>query len=162
MKYHIGLGSNIGEREENLAQAIELLKKNGVNILKKSSIYETSPVGNKEQPWFLNQVLEVQSDSDPKALLRLVLGIEKKMGRTRKTPKGPRCMDIDILLAEDEIVQSPDLSIPHPEMANRNFVLVPLKEIAYDTIHPVLKEKIGDLWLNSKDRSIVRPYVPAS
>ncbi len=161
MKYHIGLGSNVGEREKNLSQAIELLQKNGVNILKKSSIYETSPVGNTEQPWFLNQVVEVHADSGPKAFLRLVLGIEKRMGRTRRTPKGPRCMDIDILLAEDEIIQSPDLCIPHPEMANRNFVLVPLKEIAYDVIHPVLKEKIGDLWLRSKDRSAVKPYVPA-
>ena len=161
MNYFISLGSNIGEREKNLARAIELLQKSGVNILKESSIYETSPVGHTEQPWFLNQVLEVYADSDPEAFLRLVLGIERRMGRTRKTPKGPRCMDIDILLAEDKIVQSSDLCIPHPEMANRNFVLVPLKEIAYDAIHPVLKEKIGDLWLKSKDRSTVRPYIPA-
>lgn len=161
MKYHIGLGSNIGEREKNLAQAIMLLKKNGVNIVKKSSIYETSPVGDTEQPWFLNQVLEVQTYLEPRAFLRLVLGIEKRMGRTRTTPKGPRCMDIDILLAENKIVQSEDLNIPHPEMANRNFVLVPLKEIAFDAIHPIPEEKIGDMWHRSKDRSIVRPYVPA-
>jgi len=138
-----------------------LLEKNGVKIIKKSSIYETAPVGNTEQPWFLNQVLEIQSDSNPKAFLRLALGIERSMGRTRQTPKGPRCIDIDILLAEDKIIQSQDLCIPHPEMANRNFVLVPLKEIAYDAIHPVLEEKIGDLWRRSKDRSVVRPYVPA-
>ena len=161
MKYHISLGSNIGEREKNLAQAVMLLKKSGVNIVKKSSIYETSPVGETEQPWFLNQVLEVQSDSEPTEFLRLVLEIERGMGRTRTTPKGPRCLDIDILLAEDKIVQSADLCIPHPEMANRNFVLVPLKEIAFDAIHPVFKEKIGDLWLKSKDRSTVKPYVPA-
>ena len=161
MKYFISLGSNIGEREKNLAQAIELLEKKGVKILKKSSIYETSPVGNKEQPWFLNQVLEVRSDSKPKTFLRLVLSIEKRMGRTRMVPRGPRCLDIDILLAEDKIVHSEVLTIPHPELANRNFVLLPLKEIAHDTIHPVLKETIGDLWLKSKDRSIVRSYIPA-
>ncbi|UCE42784.1 MAG: 2-amino-4-hydroxy-6-hydroxymethyldihydropteridine diphosphokinase [Candidatus Aminicenantes bacterium] len=158
MKYFISLGSNIGEREQNLAQAIMLLKKNGVNIIKKSSIYETSPVGNTEQPWFLNQVLEVQTDWEPRAFLRLVLAIEKRMGRTRTAHKGPRCMDIDILLAEDKIVDSADLNIPHPEMANRNFVLIPLKEIAFDAIHPVLEEKIGDLWRESKDTSAVRPF----
>jgi len=161
MKYHISLGSNIGKRETNLAQAIMLLKKNGVNIAKKSSIYETFPVGDTEQPWFLNQVLEVQTESEPRAFLRLAKGIEKKMGRTCTTPKGPRCIDIDILLAENKIVQSEDLNIPHPEMANRNFVLVPLEEIAGDAIHPIRKEKIGVLWRKSKDRSIVRPYVPA-
>lgn len=161
MKYHISLGSNIGERETNLAQAIALLKKNGVNIVKKSSIYETYPVGDQEQPWFLNQVLEVQTESEPRTFLRLVKNIEKKMGRTRSTPKGPRCIDIDILLAENKIVQSEDLNIPHPELANRNFVLVPFKEIAFDAIHPICKEKIGVLWRKSKDRSVVRPYVPA-
>jgi 2-amino-4-hydroxy-6-hydroxymethyldihydropteridine diphosphokinase len=161
MKYHISLGSNISEREINLAQAIKLLKKYGVNIVKKSSIYETSPVGDTGQPWFLNQVLEVQTESDPRTFLRLVKNIEKKMGRTCTTPKGPRCIDIDILFAGNKIVQSEDLNIPHPEIANRNFVLVPLKEIAGDAIHPISKEKIGILWCKSKDRSIVRPYVPA-
>jgi len=161
MKYHISLGSNIGERESNLAQAITLLKKNGVNIVKKSSIYETSPVGDTEQPWFLNQVLEVQTESEPRTFLRLSKGIEKKMGRTCMIPKEPRCIDIDILLAENKIIQSEDLNLPHPEMANRNFVLVPLEEIAGDAIHPIRKEKIGVLWHKSKDRSIVRPYVPA-
>jgi len=161
VKYYISLGSNIGERETNLARAIALLKKNSVNIVKKSSIYETSPVGDTEQPWFLNQVLEVQAESEPRTFLRLVKNIEKKMGRTRSISKGPRCIDIDILLAENKLVQSEDLEIPHPEMANRNFVLVPFKEIAFDAIHPIRKEKIGVLWRKSKDRSIVRPYVPA-
>lgn len=158
MKYHICLGSNIGERSKNLARAVVLLRQNGVSILRKSSIYETSPVGNKEQPWFLNQALEVQSETEPEAFLCLVQGIEKKMGRIRSTLKGPRCIDIDILLAEDRIIQTKELIIPHPEMANRNFVLVPLKEIAFDTIHPELKEKIGNLWRMSKDSSVVRPF----
>ena len=158
MKYHICLGSNIGERRKNLARAVVLLRQNGVSILRKSSIYETSPVGNTNQPWFLNQALEVQSEAEPKAFLCLVQGIEKKMGRTRTTLKGPRCIDIDILLAEDRIIHSEELIIPHPEMANRNFVLGPLKEIAFDTIHPEFKEKIGDLWCKSKDISIIRPF----
>ena len=103
MKYHISLGSNIGDREQNLEQAISLLEDKGVNILKKSSIYETSPVGDGEQPWFLNQVLEVQTESEPTEFLQLVLGIETQMGRTREVAKGPRCIDIDILLAGDMI-----------------------------------------------------------
>jgi 2-amino-4-hydroxy-6-hydroxymethyldihydropteridine diphosphokinase len=157
----MGLGSNVGERETNLLQAAVLLKKNGVNIIKKSSIYETSPVGNTRQPWFLNQVMEVQSDSGPRGLLQVILGIETSMGRARKTPLGPRCIDIDILLAEDKVVHSADLIIPHPELAKRNFVLVPLKEIAPDAVHPVFGKKIEDLWRRSKDRSIVRLYIPA-
>ena len=158
MKYHICLGSNIGDREKNLAQALILLERKGVKVIRKSSIYETSPVGEPEQPWFLNQVLEVLSELEPEKFLRLVLDIEKSMGRRRATPKGPRCIDIDILLAEDRIIHTKELIIPHPEMANRNFVLVPLKEIAFGTIHPESKEKIGNLWRMSKDTSVVRPF----
>jgi len=158
MEYYISLGSNIGERRKNLAQAISLLKKGKVQIIKKSAVYETSPVGNIEQPWFLNQVLKVQIESEPSSFLQLVKEIEKKMGRTRTRSKGPRCIDIDILLAENRIVRSLELNIPHPELANRNFVLVPLKEIAYDIVHPLLEEKIGDLWRKSKDTSTVRPF----
>ena len=154
MEYYISLGSNIGERRKNLAKAISLLKKRNVQIIKKSSIYETSPVGNKEQPWFLNQVLKIQTESDPKSLLQLVKEIERKMGRTQTGAKEPRCIDIDILLAENRIVRSMELDIPHPELANRNFVLVPLKEIAHDVVHPILMEKIGDLWRKSKDTSL--------
>jgi 2-amino-4-hydroxy-6-hydroxymethyldihydropteridine diphosphokinase len=161
MIYHLGLGSNIGEREANLLQAAVLLKKNRVDIIKKSSIYETSPVGNTRQPWFLNQVMEVQSDTGPRGLLQVILGIEKSMGRARTTHQGPRCIDIDILLAEGKVIHSADLMIPHPELAERNFVLVPLKEIAPDTVHPVSGKKIEDLWRRSKDRSIVRLYIPA-
>jgi 2-amino-4-hydroxy-6-hydroxymethyldihydropteridine diphosphokinase len=159
MKYHIGLGSNVGEREKNLGQSVLLLKKNGVQIVRKSSIYETSPVGMTEQPWFLNQVLEIQTELEPEALLELVKKIEKHMGRASVPPKGPRCIDIDILLAENEIVDQGDLVIPHPEMAKRNFVLVPLNEIAHEVFHPVLRKKIGNLWQKSKDTSIVKLHV---
>ena len=160
MKYYICLGSNIGERKKNLALAVSLLKKSGVQILKKSAIYETSPVGITKQPWFLNQALEVETESEPEFFLRLVKEIEEKMGRRHTAHKRPRCIDIDILLAENRIVHSRELNIPHTELANRNFVLVPLKEIAYDTVHPILMEKIGELWRKSKDASIVRFYVP--
>jgi 2-amino-4-hydroxy-6-hydroxymethyldihydropteridine diphosphokinase len=158
MIYYISLGSNIGERRKNLTQAISLLKKGRVQIIKKSTVYETYPVGDTDQPWFLNQALKVQTESEPKSFLQLVKEIEKKMGRTRTRAKGPRCIDIDILLAENKVIRSLELDIPHPELANRNFVLVPLKEIAYDIVHPILKEKIGDLWRKSKDTSAVRPF----
>jgi 2-amino-4-hydroxy-6-hydroxymethyldihydropteridine diphosphokinase len=161
MKYHIGLGSNIGERETNLLRAIALLEKRGIKIVKKSSIYETFPVGYAEQPWFLNQVLEVQSGLEPQELLRVILSIEKKMGRSRSSPNAPRCIDIDILLAGDRIIKSARLNIPHPELGNRNFVLVPLKEIAFDVIHPVFGKRMGELWHRSEDRSAVRLYIPA-
>jgi 2-amino-4-hydroxy-6-hydroxymethyldihydropteridine diphosphokinase len=160
MKYFISLGSNIGAREKNLGQAIVRLKKNGVKILQKSSIYETSPVGSIEQPWFLNQVLEVETDLEPKPFLHMVKGIENKMGRIMTTPKGPRCIDIDILLAETRTIHSDELVIPHPELVRRNFVLIPLAEIAGGAVHPVLQAKIEDLRINSADNSIVRLFVP--
>jgi 2-amino-4-hydroxy-6-hydroxymethyldihydropteridine diphosphokinase len=159
MKYHIGLGSNIGERQKNLERAISMLEKNGVQIGRKSSIYETFPKGNTEQPWFLNQVLEIQTELEPLALLKIVKEVEKNMGRISSIPKGPRCIDIDILLAEDRVIRVVELIIPHPEMTKRNFVLVPLKEIAFEILHPVLRQKIGDLWRKSNDSAIVRPYV---
>ncbi len=161
IKYHISLGSNRGTREKNLDEAISLLEKNGVKILKKSSIYETSPVGNTEQPWFLNQVVEVQVETEPREFLCMVKGIENRMGRIPTEPKGPRCIDIDLLLAEERIVHSAELIIPHPELAKRNFVLVPLKEIADEAVHPVLNESIGDLCLKSTDSSIVRLFIPS-
>jgi 2-amino-4-hydroxy-6-hydroxymethyldihydropteridine diphosphokinase len=160
MKYHIGLGSNIGKRKKNLEHSILLLKENGVQIVRESSIYETSPVGMAEQPWFLNQVLEIQTELEPEALLELVKNTEEQMGRKSAPAKGPRCIDIDILLAEDKIVHREGLIIPHPEMARRNFVLVPLKEIAPETIHPVLDERIEDIWKNNIDTSIVKLYLP--
>ncbi len=161
MKYHIGLGSNVGKRKKNLEKAISLLKKSGVQIIKKSAVYETSPVGETGQSWFLNQVLEVQTESEPKSLLCLAKEIERRMGRIPTSPKGPRCIDIDILLAEKLILFSEELKIPHPQLIYRNFVLVPLNEIAQDILHPVLNEKIGDLWKKSNDPSIVRFYAPA-
>ena len=161
MKYYLGLGSNLGERSKNLARAVHLLRKSGVQIIKKSAVYETSPIGVLDQPWFLNQVIEVRAAAEPMSLLALVKNIEKKMGRIPTMPKGTRCIDIDILLAESRIVRTAKLTIPHPELANRNFVLLPLSEIASDILHPVLKEKIGDLRRTSKDKSIARIYKPA-
>jgi len=155
VKYSISLGSNLGDRRKNLAQAISLLQKNDMRILKASSVYETSPVGFTAQPWFLNQVLEIEIDLQPESFLLLVKKIEKRMGRKRTIKKGPRCIDIDILLAENRVIQTEKIQIPHAELGKRKFVLTPLKEISPETVHPVLDEKIEDLWRKCRDTSSV-------
>jgi 2-amino-4-hydroxy-6-hydroxymethyldihydropteridine diphosphokinase len=155
MRYFIGLGSNMGNKRRNLSQASHLLEESGIKILKKSSIYETSPVGPVEQPWFLNQVLEVETDFSPQYLLRVTKRIEKKMGRHSGVAKGPRCIDIDILLSESGVVRTKKLQVPHPELEKRKFVLIPLMEIAPETVHPLLNKKVEDLWRECQDDSDV-------
>jgi 2-amino-4-hydroxy-6-hydroxymethyldihydropteridine diphosphokinase len=155
MRYFISLGSNLGNRKKNLLRAVSLLKKSSVGIVTASSLYETSPVGFPAQPWFLNQVLEIETEMEPEFLLLLVKRIERNMGRKHSIQKGPRCIDIDILLAENKVVQTDKLQIPHPEVAKRNFVLVPLKEISPNTVHPVIQKKIEDLYRECKDTSAV-------
>ena len=155
MRYFLSLGSNLGDRKKNLACALTLLKKKGVKILKTSSLYETQPVGFRSESWFYNQVAEVIVDIDPLAFLTLIKRIEHKMGRENRTQKVPRIIDIDILLAEQTILRTKELEIPHPRMEKRNFVLLPFIEISPETVHPKLKKSIKDLWKKSKDRSMV-------
>jgi 2-amino-4-hydroxy-6-hydroxymethyldihydropteridine diphosphokinase len=156
MNYFLGLGSNLGDRKRNLQRAIALLEGNGTKILARSSLYQTQPVGYDDQPWFINQVIEVESYLAPWELLGLLQSIEKKMGRTKTLPNGPRVIDLDILLAEETILETETLTIPHPRLAQRNFVLVPLNEIAPDVIHPVLRRSMVALHRASDDRSVVR------
>jgi 2-amino-4-hydroxy-6-hydroxymethyldihydropteridine diphosphokinase len=132
------------------------LEKEGVEILKMSSLHETQPVDFPTQPWFYNQLVEVMTKANPEALLDLVKKIEQKMGRKRGQKKGPRIIDIDIILAEDSVIRKKDLKIPHPKMEKRNFVLLPFMEISPDTVHPVLNEDMKTLWKKSDDRSIVK------
>jgi 2-amino-4-hydroxy-6-hydroxymethyldihydropteridine diphosphokinase len=155
MKYFISLGSNLGDRRKNLAQAVSLLQKNDIRILKASSVYEASPVGFTSQPWFLNQVIEIETNMQPESFLIMAKKIEKSMGRKRTIQKGPRCIDIDILLVENRVIQTKKVQIPHPELEKRKFVLTPLREISPETIHPVLEEKIEDLWRKCQDTSSV-------
>jgi len=155
MRYFISLGSNLGNKKKNLGRAVSLLKKNSVEIIKASSLYETFPVGFTAQPWFMNQVLEIKTEMEPESLLFLLKRIEKNMGRKQTPQKGPRCIDIDILLAEDKVVQTDKLQIPHPELAKRNFVLVPLREISPNTVHPVIQKKIEELYRKCLDTSTV-------
>ena len=155
MIYFLSLGSNLGNKARNLARAGRLLREGGVEVLRASAVYETEPVDQLDQPWFLNQVLEVRSALDPPALLRLAKSVEKKVKRIPRTDKGPRTIDIDILFADDLIVDLPDLAIPHPRLAQRNFVLVPLCEIAPEIRHPVLGKTVRELALSSSDPSQV-------
>jgi 2-amino-4-hydroxy-6-hydroxymethyldihydropteridine diphosphokinase len=155
MNYFLGLGSNLGDRKRNLRRAIALLEGSGANILARSSLYQTQPVGYNDQPWFINQVIEVESDLAPWELLGMLLSIEKKMGRTKTRPNGPRLIDLDILLAEETILDTEALTIPHPRLAQRNFVLLPLNEIATDIIHPVLRRPVAALLRTSGDRPVV-------
>ena len=141
MDVYLGLGANMGDRQANLERAVELLGER-LRIEKVSSVYETEPVGYEEQPPFLNAVCRVQTDIGPLQLLSLVKGIEAGMGRVPNFTDGPRPIDVDIILYGDLVMVDPELTIPHPRMAQRAFVLVPLAEIAPDIVHPFSGESI--------------------
>ncbi len=156
MRYFLSLGSNLGNKRKNLEQGLALLAQGGAKILRASSVYRTQPVGHENQPWFYNQVVEVNSSLNPCDLLRLIKKIEERLGRKPTRASGPRPIDIDILLAEHRIIQTERLIIPHPRMQKRNFVLMPLNEISPGTEHPLLKKKLRELWKNSGDSAAVR------
>jgi 2-amino-4-hydroxy-6-hydroxymethyldihydropteridine diphosphokinase len=156
MKYFLSLGSNLGNREKNLEQALSLLEDECVEIIQSSSVYETQPVDFSSQPWFYNQVVEIATGKDPQNLLVLVKRIEQKMGRIPHVQKGPRTIDIDILLAEDKVMHTNELKIPHPSLDRRNFVLIPFSEMAPETVHPILKQTIQSILEKSSDHSVVR------
>jgi len=139
------IGGNLGNRKENLSKAVSLINEQCGSLTSSSSIYETEAWGKTDQPAFLNQALEISTSLNARQLMRKVLKIEEEMGRVRKEKLGPRIIDIDILLFESEIHDLRFLKIPHPEMQNRRFVLVPLAEIDSTLQHPVLKKSIAEL-----------------
>ncbi|HEV9037223.1 MAG TPA: 2-amino-4-hydroxy-6-hydroxymethyldihydropteridine diphosphokinase [Puia sp.] len=139
------IGGNEGDRENRLAEARRQIMEMAGPIRKTSSLYETAPWGNLHQPWFLNQALQVETTFDAATLMTSLLGIEEKMGRKRLEKYGSRAIDIDILFFNDAIVAEPGMIIPHPEIANRRFVLEPMDEIAPDYIHPVLGVSVQQL-----------------
>ena len=142
----IGVGSNIGLAAENCKKAITLINKSeSVNVTAQSSLYESQPVGKTNQAWFVNATIEVYTKLGPAELLQLLLNIEQEFGRIRKEKWGARIIDLDILDFEGLIIDSKTLTLPHPEMTHRRFVLEPLSEIAGETIHPLKKKMISDL-----------------
>lgn len=154
MKFNIiflGLGSNLGNRAENLLTAQRLIEEQVGKIRSKSSIYETAAWGITEQDAFLNQVIEVETSFSPSAVLHLVLKIEKDMGRIRALKWGERSIDIDVLYYNDEVISTENLAIPHPFIQERKFVLVPLCEISQDFIHPKLKQTNLELFEKCQD-----------
>jgi 2-amino-4-hydroxy-6-hydroxymethyldihydropteridine diphosphokinase len=141
---YLSLGSNVGDRENHLRDAIARLETKG-RIVSVSSLYETEPVEFTDQAWFLNYAVILETTDAPEQLMTAILHIEREMGRQRIQRKGPRTIDIDVLLFGDTIVDSPALTIPHPAMHQRRFVLQPLAEIAPEVRHPVLKKTVREL-----------------
>ena len=155
---YLSLGSNIGDRAGNIARAVEALGARGMRVTRQSSLYETEPLELREQPWFLNCVVEAETDLMPRQLMNALLEIEREMGRTRRVPKGPRLIDMDILIFGASEVRTAELEIPHPRMAERRFVLVPFAEIAPEARHPTLQKSVAELLAETPDRSEVRPW----
>jgi len=140
----LSLGSNLGDRQAQLREAIRRLEPLG-RVISVSSFYETEPVEVTDQPWFLNCAVALETNDAPQQLMAEILDIEKQMGRKRVQNKGPRSIDLDILLFEDRVIESPGLNIPHPAMQERRFVLEPLAEIAPAAWHPVLRKNVREL-----------------
>lgn len=153
---YLSLGSNLGDRAANLLAAIAALPASAVRVVKISSFYETEPVDYLDQPWFLNCVLETETSLAPMDLLRTLRKIESQLGSKKEFAKGPRLLDMDILLYDDLALELPELQIPHPRMLQRNFVLAPLAEIAPELKHSSWSGTSQELFSASADRSKIR------
>ena len=152
---YLSLGSNLGDRAANLNRAIEELSTIGVQVLRRSSIYETEPVDFLAQPWFLNCVLEAETSLMPRQLLIELQAIERKLGSQKVVPRGPRVIDLDVLFYGSAVIHAAGMEIPHPRLTERRFVLVPLAELV-PGLCPVLGITAAELLAATHDRSIVR------
>lgn len=155
----MGLGSNLDDRRENIQQALSRIgRADRVRVVKTSSLYETEPVGKTDQPMFLNAAVHLVTSLEPAGLLGVLQDVERSLGRRRTVRWGPRTIDLDLLLYEDRIVERPRLTVPHPELARRAFVLVPLAEIAPQAVDPRSGRRVVELLRALKSTDGVRPY----
>lgn len=158
----LSLGSNIGDREKNLHTAIMALAEANVRVTRVSSFYETEPVDLREQPWFLNCAAQAETELPPLELLGALREIESHMGSRKLVPKGPRLIDLDLLLYGEETIDTPELQVPHPRMLLRKFVLMPLAEIAPNLRHPSWGEIVSQVLDGLGDSSAVRKLSESS
>jgi 2-amino-4-hydroxy-6-hydroxymethyldihydropteridine diphosphokinase len=155
-RVYLALGSNLGDRRANIETALEKLAESGVKVQRVSSLYRTEPIGYTAQPWFVNCAAEVMTDLMPVQLVRRCQAIQREMGRRPGARNGPRLIDIDILLYESVVMRSPEVTIPHPRMAERRFVLVPLGEIAADAEHPVTRQTVREMLGSAPPAAVVK------
>jgi len=155
---YLSLGSNVGDRAKNLRDAIAALEKTGVQVVRGSSLYETEPVDYLDQAWFLNMAIEAETELGALELLHALGAIETQMGSKKVIAKGPRLIDMDILLYGDQVIDTPELQVPHPRMHLRRFVLEPLAEIAPSVRHPILHLSATEVLARTPDKSAVRKY----
>ena len=154
---YIGIGSNLGIPGKNCTEAIEKISADhDIKIISKSSFYKTAPIGDIEQDWFINSVIRINTKLNPKELLLALLNIESEMGRIRKEKWGPRLIDLDLLFYDKLILNQEGITLPHPEIQKRNFVLVPLNEISENLTHPILKKTVKTLLQESSDDTEVK------